>query len=122
MTAPGLRERKKIATRQALHEAALRLAAEHGVDGVTVEAIADDAGVSRRTFSNYFASKEQALLHGDQERMLRLVEAMRARPVGEQPWTALTNAAAEFYRELGDLDPAGVARSRLVRSHPALAA
>jgi AcrR family transcriptional regulator len=122
MTAPGLRERKKIATRQALHEAALRLAAGHGVDRVTVEAIADEAGVSRRTFSNYFASKEQALLHGDQERMLLLVEAVRARPVDEQPWSALTHAAEEFYRELGDLDPAGVARSRLVRSHPALAA
>jgi AcrR family transcriptional regulator len=62
VTSPvGLRERKKTATRQALHEAAVRLAVERGVDNVTIEAIADAASVSRRTFSNYFAGKEQAL-------------------------------------------------------------
>ena len=59
---PGLRERKKAATRQALHEAAVRLAIAHGPDRITVEAVADEAGVSRRTFSNYFANKEEALL------------------------------------------------------------
>jgi AcrR family transcriptional regulator len=122
MTATGLRERKKASTREALHQAALRLAIEQGADRVTVEQIADDAGVSRRTFSNYFASKEQALMHGDDRRMHELLEMVRARPVGEPAWTALTNAAEEFYRELGDLDPVSVARWRLVRSLPALRA
>ncbi|MFC7467789.1 TetR/AcrR family transcriptional regulator [Actinomadura keratinilytica] len=53
----GLRERKKAATRQAVHEAAMRLTREHGLDHVTVEAIADAAEISRRTFSNYFAGR-----------------------------------------------------------------
>jgi AcrR family transcriptional regulator len=119
---PGLRERKKAATRQALHEAALRLTTEHGADRVTVEAIADEAGVSRRTFSNYFANKEQALLYGDQQRMRALIDLVRSRPAGETPWAALTGAAEELYRRLGDLDPEMVARGRLVRSHPALVA
>ena len=119
---PGLRERKKNATRQALHEAALRLAIEHGADQVTVEAIADDAGVSRRTFSNYFANKEQALLHGDQQRMRALVDAVHARPAGEPPWVALTKAAEQLYAGLHDLDPQAVAQGRLVRGQPALAA
>lgn len=119
---PGLRERKKNATRQALHEAALRLAIEHGADRVTVEAIADYAGVSRRTFSNYFASKEQALLHGDHQRMRALIEAVHARPAEETPWVALTNAAEELYEGLRDLDPQTVAQGRLVRGEPALAA
>jgi AcrR family transcriptional regulator/GNAT superfamily N-acetyltransferase len=119
---PGLRERKKNATRQALHEAALRLAIEHGADRVTVEAIADDAGVSRRTFSNYFASKEQALLHGDHQRIRVLIDAVHARPAAESPWVALTNAAEELYEGLRDLDPQTVAQGRLVRSQPALAA
>lgn len=119
---PGLRERKKAATRQALHEAAVRLAIELGLERVTVEAIADEAGVSRRTFSNYFGGKEDALMHGDLQRVRNLIAAVRARPAGEPPWAALTAAAEEFYRELGELDPHRVAQTRLVRNHPTLLA
>jgi AcrR family transcriptional regulator len=119
---PGLRERKKAATRQALHDAAVRLAMEHGPDRITVEAIADEAGVSRRTFSNYFGSKEEALMHGDLQRVRDLIDSVRARPADEPPWAALTAAAADFHRRLGDLDPRWVARSRLVRRHPTLLA
>jgi AcrR family transcriptional regulator len=116
----GLRERKKAATRLALHQAAVRLALDHGVDRVTVEAIADEVGVSRRTFSNYFANKEQALLYGDYERMGRLLAAVRERPAGEAAWAALAGAAEDFYRDLGDLDPQVVLRWRLMRKSPAL--
>ncbi|WP_030438131.1 TetR/AcrR family transcriptional regulator [Actinoplanes subtropicus] len=119
---PGLRERKKAATRQALHDAAVRLATEHGLDRITVEAIADEAGVSRRTFSNYFGSKEEALMYGDSRRIRGLIEAVRARPTAESPWAALTAAAATFNGELGELDARRVAQSRLLRSHPTLIA
>jgi AcrR family transcriptional regulator len=119
---PGLRERKKAATRQALHDAAVRLAIESGPDRITVEAIADEAGVSRRTFSNYFGSKEEALMHGDLQRIRSLIASVRARPPAEPAWAALTAAADDFHRELGELDPRWVARSRLVRSHPTLLA
>jgi AcrR family transcriptional regulator len=118
----SLRERKKTATRQALHQAAVRLAIAHGADKITVEAIADEAGVSRRTFSNYFANKEEALLYGDHQRISALIGMVRARPAGERPWEALTEAAREFYRQVGELDPAWVAQTRLLRSHPALLA
>jgi AcrR family transcriptional regulator len=117
---PGLRERKKAATRQALHDAAFRLAIEHGTDHLTVEAIADEAGVSRRTFSNYFANKEEALLYADHQRMRGLIEMVHARPANESPWTALTRAAEEFYPQLGDLDPEWVAQGRLLRAQPSL--
>ncbi|MEU4557564.1 TetR family transcriptional regulator [Actinoplanes sp. NPDC023936] len=121
-TEPGLRERKKAATRLALHEAALSLALEHGPDRITVEAIADAAGVSRRTFSNYFANKEEALFYGQHQRMRELAGMLRARPRDESPWAALTAAAEQFYSAQGDLDPEWTARTRLMRRHPSLAA
>ena len=58
----GLRERKKQARRAALIEAAQLLVAEHGLDAVTVEMISAEAGVSARTFFNYFESKDDAVL------------------------------------------------------------
>jgi len=118
---PGLRERKKAATRQALHEAAVRLAAQHGVDHITVEAIADAANVSRRTFSNYFNGKEQALLHTDYVRLTRLVELVRARPGAEPAWTALTRAIEASVAESADEDPEWKVRYRTLRRDPALA-
>jgi len=58
----GLRKRKKRARRAALIDAAQHLVAEHGLDAVTVEMISAEAGVSARTFFNYFESKDDAVL------------------------------------------------------------
>ncbi|WP_255954773.1 TetR/AcrR family transcriptional regulator [Streptomyces odontomachi] len=117
----GLRERKKAATREALHDAAVRLAAERGVENLTVEAIADAATVSRRTFSNYFASKEQALMHRDRASIARLVEHVRARPAHETPATALVHAAEQLAAG-HTTDPVREERYWELRRHPALLA
>ena len=59
---PGLRERKKLQTRQAIHEAALQLIDEQGLEATTIDQICAAADVSTRTFFNYFPSKAAALL------------------------------------------------------------
>ncbi|MGX6606494.1 acyl-CoA-like ligand-binding transcription factor [Micromonosporaceae bacterium Da 78-11] len=93
----GLRERKKQATRTALSWAAIRLIVERGYDRVLVEDIAGAAGVSPRTFNNYFSGKAEAVASRHLDRCLRIAEALRGRPAGEPLWDAATQAVlAEF--------------------------
>ena len=93
----GLRERKKAATRQALGLAAMRLAIERGLDNVLVEDIADAAGVSTRTFNNYFASKYEAICALAFDRAMRIGDGA-ARAAGREPmWEAITNAVMSEY-------------------------
>jgi len=85
----GLRERKKLATRQALCDAALRLALAEGVDTLTPERIAEEVHVSPRTFRNYFSSKEEAIVAGLQDRALQVAADLRRRPADEPIWASL---------------------------------
>lgn len=96
---PGLRERKKQATREALTSAAMRLALEHGFDNLRVEDIAEAAGVSPRTFNNYFPSREAAICAARVEQMQRLAAAVRARPAEEALLDAIINTVSENPRE-----------------------
>jgi AcrR family transcriptional regulator len=94
----GLRERKKAATREALSAAALRLALAYGPENVRVDEIAEAAGVSPRTYNNYFASREQAIVAAlTAERALRVVTAVRARPATEPLADAVVEAVVEQY-------------------------
>lgn len=61
-SARSLRERRKADTARGLTSAARRLTIERGLSGFTIEELAEEVGVSRRTFFNYFASKENAVL------------------------------------------------------------
>lgn len=93
-----LRERKKLATREALSAAALRLALEYGPDNVRVDEIAEAAGVSPRTYNNYFACREQAIVAAiAAERGLHIVAALHARPAGEPLAGAVTAAVLDQY-------------------------
>ena len=58
----GLRERKRQATKRAIQRAVLTLAAERGFDNVTVEEVSREADIAPRTFFNYFATKDDAIL------------------------------------------------------------
>ncbi|QNJ94911.1 TetR family transcriptional regulator [Mycolicibacterium fluoranthenivorans] len=88
----GLRERKKADTRRALSDAALELTFRHGLENVTREDIARVAGVSLRTFNNYFTGKYEALAYRQTERIRRSIAELRKRPAGEPLWTAITES------------------------------
>lgn len=93
----GLRERKKMATRRALGLAAMQLAIERGLDNVRPEDIAAAAGVSTRTFNNYFASKYEAICALAMERGQLIGAALRSRPAGEPLMDAITAAVLAPY-------------------------
>ncbi|MFD9699776.1 TetR/AcrR family transcriptional regulator [Lentzea sp. NPDC059081] len=114
----GLRERKKAATREALGDAAWSLCVERGLDGVTVEQIARAAGVSLRTFFNYFSSKEEAVVAGDTVTALAFVREFAARPLDEPVLVALKMALQTIYPRYVDLDR--LRQLRELREHPAL--
>jgi AcrR family transcriptional regulator len=79
---PGLRERKKQRTRAAIIEAALALYHERGYEGVTVAEIARRADIAPRTFFGYFESKEDVFLGPGDDRLERLIRAIRTRERG----------------------------------------
>jgi AcrR family transcriptional regulator len=79
----GLRETKKLATRQQIAAVAMRLFAMKGFDHVTVSEIAAEAGVSVKTVFNYFPTKEDLFFDEVPERLRRITEAIKDRPPSE---------------------------------------
>jgi AcrR family transcriptional regulator len=122
-TAPkiGLRERKKIQTRQAIRHAAYRLFEEQGYDGTTVEQIAAAAEVSPSTVFRYFPTKEDIVLTDEYDPVM--VAALRARPAGEPLVESVRHAVLG---PLHDMQAAEsdemIQRTRLVRDVPAIRA
>jgi AcrR family transcriptional regulator len=118
----GLRERKKAETRRALSSAALRLAREHGPDGVTIEAIAEAAGVSPRTFFNYFASKDDAIVGVAPAEASELVRDLADQPADAAPLDALRGMCMAAVPRLEESADELWARHQLTQDHPYLAA
>ena len=80
---PSRREQNKLATRRAIADAALSVLRSKGIGNFTVEDIADEAGVSRRTFFNYFPSLEASLASVTEGFLDNALEQFRLRPANE---------------------------------------
>jgi AcrR family transcriptional regulator len=59
---PGLRERKRAATERAIVDATMKLAADRGFAATTIDDIAAEAGIGRRTVFRYFPTKDDIVL------------------------------------------------------------
>jgi AcrR family transcriptional regulator len=118
---PGLRERKKIQTRQAIRHAAYRLFADQGYDGTTVEQIAASADVSASTVFRYFPTKEDIVLSDEYDPAIEA--ALRARPAGEPFVESVRQSVVGLAREMYAAEqPDLLARMRLLRDVPAIRA
>ncbi|MEV7779022.1 TetR family transcriptional regulator [Kitasatospora sp. NPDC088351] len=104
---PGLRERKKQRTRDALVHAAHGLFLTQGFAGTTVDEIAAVVDVSQRTFFRYFANKDEVALAVMADAEDYFIECLRRRPAEENPLQALRAAIVQSWRDLGSGDLGG---------------
>ena len=91
----GLRERRKQETRQAISGAAMALFAANGFDEVTISQVADAAGVSKMTVTNYFPRKEDLVFDRAEVTIASLADAAAARAPGESLLAAIRRDYAE---------------------------
>ncbi|WP_233521581.1 TetR/AcrR family transcriptional regulator [Streptomyces triticagri] len=102
LRAPGLRERKKQRTRDALLRAALELFITHGYENTTVDAIVEEVDVSQRTFFRYFAGKEEAAFAVQEMVERHFTAVLRERPADEPPLEALRQAVLASWDDVGE--------------------
>ncbi|UVS78827.1 Fatty acid metabolism regulator protein [Actinokineospora sp. UTMC 2448] len=122
LDAVSLRDRKKRQTRSALVRAALELVHERGVDHVTVEDIARRADVAPRTFFNYFATKEDALVGPDPESGARIRAGIADAPAHLGAVEALRLALQAEITELASDHKLWTLHIAVLERHPELMA
>src|SRR5688500_4195908 len=84
-----VRERTRRAVRGELAQLAVGLFVEKGYDETTIDDLAAAAGMSKRTFFRYFASKEELVMGKYEFFGEQLAEDLAARPAGEPVWVSL---------------------------------
>jgi AcrR family transcriptional regulator len=100
---PGLRERKKIKTREAIRTATYALIREQGYDATTIEQIAERAEVSPSTVFRYFPTKEDIVLTDEYDPLM--AEELRARPAGESWMDSLRHVIRKAIEAMAEDDP-----------------
>ena len=114
---PGLRERKRLRTRETVRREAFRLFELNGYTQTTVDQIAEAADVSPRTFFRYFPTKESVLFNDDL--LSPIIEAFLAAPAELSPVAAYRHAAAQVFSAMaGPEYDYLIARQRLLYSLP----
>lgn len=115
-TSPTRRELNKTATRDALVEAALALSDELSLDLVTADAVAERAGVSRRTFFNYFPSVEDCVASSITDVLQAAIDKFEDAPADQPIMTAASHAFSQVFT--AESTPRMARVLSLVRTHP----
>ncbi|UNK45016.1 TetR/AcrR family transcriptional regulator [Arthrobacter sulfonylureivorans] len=120
----GLRERKRAATRSAITASARLLTARSGINGFTVEEVCERAGISRRTFFNYFPAKEDAILgHPGDDIPEALAEAFVAGGRGTAAGAVSASLWPDFIElAVGMMESMAMTRSEVVALKEAITA
>jgi AcrR family transcriptional regulator len=122
MSDPGLRERKKQRTREAIVAAALQLFEERGFDQTTIADIAEAADIAPRTFFGYFPSKEDVVFADFPETVEGLSARLDDRAEDETAIDAIRSWIDEALEEIGLRDERERCRKRVIGQSEALAA
>jgi len=124
MTSPPLsvRERSRRAVRDELTQLAQSLFVEKGYDETTIDDLAAAAGMSKRTFFRYFASKEDLVVGKYEVLGEQLAEDLAERPSDEPLWTSLRHVFDRVVRyfESETRSATTIAMENIVRDHPSL--
>ena len=116
-----LRERKKLRTRRALADAALRMFTEKGFDATTLEELADEAEISKSTFFRFFPAKEAAAIEAEAELWTAYLGALADRELSGPILSELHQTLAAGAARLDPgWDERFLATRRLVAAEPAL--
>lgn len=118
----GLRGRTRRAVQAEIGAAAMRLFLERGFDATTMEQIADEVGVSRRSLFRYFGTKEDIVLGHLVEAGMAVRDALEARPADEPPWEALRAAMESLTLEPGYSSERDLRISKMLYGTPSLRA
>jgi AcrR family transcriptional regulator len=115
MIAPTNRhELRRRSTHEALRQAALKSFARKGFAKVTVTELAQEAGVTERTFFRHFPTKEAVLFQDYETHLEWLVEALGQRPPSESLFDAVLASVAAFPHDLEVVRQAATARAELI--------
>jgi len=115
-----VRERTRRAVRGELAQLAMDLFVENGYDETTIDDLAAAAGMSKRTFFRYFASKEELVMGKYEVLGEQLAEDLAARPADEPIWVSLRQVFGQIADHVESEGTAAVAMEKMVRDHPTL--
>jgi len=110
----NLHELRRRTTREALRRAALKRFASKGFANVTVAELAEEAGVTERTFFRHFPTKEAVLFQDYETQLEWLAEALARRPTSESLFDAVLAGVVSFPHDVEVVRQAAIARAELI--------